>query len=296
MKNLFIALIVALTLPTLGFSQLVGNRLQVGDIYTFESESGPGMFISYGDQAGRASYNGANRQFQVVAPLNGREGFVSLKAVDLPGNIYLVMGAPCPRPYTGSFYYDVNPNNGSADFNENASFEVMAGKSDGSNPGLVSFRVDGGTHFVKRERGVVMAQSGAGVAPRYQNHFTFKIKPAAPSTLGTGKELKTGQKLISANGQYMLIMQTDGNLCIYRYANGKQGAFVWRSMAYGFQNAKLVMQTDGNLCVYDGNNTFKWGSYQTKKYALGSGYTMKLTDNGKLQIMNGSGTVLWTNP
>ncbi|WP_298519775.1 hypothetical protein [uncultured Kordia sp.] len=68
------------------------------------------------------------------------------------------------------------------------------------------------------------------------------------NTLKAGETLKANEILVSVNNQYMLRMQKeDGNLCVYKYVNGKQGAFVWCSMKYGFKKPKLVMQTDGNL-------------------------------------------------
>ena len=298
MKNLFCAFIAMFVILTTANAQLVGDRLEIGQTYTFESESGPGLFISYGDTEGRAGLSAANRQFKVVAALNGKAGYVSFQAVQLSSQAYLVMGDPCPRPYTGGNFYKVaNKPANDATFNANASYRVGAANSNRADRGLVSILTEKGYYF-KREQGVLMDATGAGVAPRYQNHFAFKIKASAPATksgLGTGETLKTGEKLVSANGQYMLIMQTDGNLCIYRYANGKQGAFVWCSMKHGFSNAKLVMQTDGNLCVYDGNNRFRWGSYQVKRYALGQNYKFVLTDAGKLNVVNASGQVVWTN-
>lgn len=296
MKNLLFVLVAVFAFQTTSFAQLVGERLQIGQVYTFESESAPGLFISYGDSEGRAALNAKNHDFKVVAALNGKAGFVSLQAVGLSGEVYLVMAEGCPRPYTASNYYNITakPNNDAA-YNGNASFEVMAGNSNKQDAGLVSFRVKNGTHFFKREQGVFMDAPGGGVAPRYQNHFTFKITPSTKNTLAAGETLKAGEKLVSANNAFMLIMQTDGNFCVYKYENGKQGGFVWCSMKYGFANGKLVMQTDGNLCVYDGANAFKWGAYQAKKYDMGSNYKLVLTDQGKLNIVNASGAVLWTN-
>lgn len=110
------------------------------------------------------------------------------------------------------------------------------------------------------------------------------------SALGVGEVLEAGERLYSAKGAYYLAMQADGNLCIY----GTEGdRFVWCSMAVGFSNAKLTMQADGNLCVNDGSGTFKWGSYQDEKYALASGYSAKLTDAGKLQVVTPSDKVVW---
>lgn len=109
--------------------------------------------------------------------------------------------------------------------------------------------------------------------------------------LNTGESLLTDKKMYSENGAYYLIMQGDGNLCIYTKDNG----FVWCNMVHGFQEASLVMQSDGNLCVYDSNKTFKWGSFQDKRYALTSNCRLILTNDGILNLLDASGNVLWKN-
>src|SRR6218665_2879671 len=96
--------------------------------------------------------------------------------------------------------------------------------------------------------------------------FSVTAATAQKNSLSVGGTLKAGEKLTSANNAYMLRMQEeDGNLCIYKIENGKQGGFVWCSMKHGFKNARLVMQPDGNLVVYDGKNKDQWSS-QTQGY------------------------------
>ncbi len=82
--------------------------------------------------------------------------------------------------------------------------------------------------------------------------------PGAPQ----GVSWKLG-KACSASS--FLIMQTDGNLCIYQN-NGNQQQGIWYAMCQGQTNF-LVMQDDGNLCVYSGasqaqQGAFHWGSIQ----------------------------------
>lgn len=117
--------------------------------------------------------------------------------------------------------------------------------------------------------------------------------------LFAGEKLKSGEKLFSTNKAYVLFMQNDGNLCVYKSNNGTLGAFVWGayqtaqySLGAGYY---LTMQTDGNLCIYDLNNRYKWGSYQVKKYPLAADYRLVMTDGGKLNILNSSGGVVWVN-
>lgn len=122
------------------------------------------------------------------------------------------------------------------------------------------------------------------------------------NTLNAGEILYGGSQLVSANGQYILSMQEgDGNLCVYRFDNGKQGAFVWGSMQYGFNNAKLIMQDDGNLVVYDGNNTAKWNTethpYFDAKFNNINNKPVKLVleNDGSLKLYTASGNVVWSN-
>ena len=61
------------------------------------------------------------------------------------------------------------------------------------------------------------------------------------------------------------LQKEDGNLCIYKYNNGKQGTFVWCSMAHGFKPGKFIMQTDGNAVVYTPTKNAKW-STKTHSY------------------------------
>lgn len=128
-----------------------------------------------------------------------------------------------------------------------------------------------------------------------------KKEVANNNTLKSGETLKAGEKLTSANGKYILSMQDDGNLCVYNYANGQQGGFVWGSMKYGFGNGKLTMQTDGNLVVYDGNGEAKWNSethpHFNDKFRDSNNKPVKLVleDDGKIKLYTASGSVVWSN-
>lgn len=153
--------------------------------------------------------------------------------------------------------------------------------------------------FIRFHNGEVGAYTKTGHYPgKILPVRTFKI---AKNTLKAGETLKTGEKLISDNGAYMLRMQEDGNLCIYKHDNGKQGAFVWCSMAHGFKGAKLMMQTDGNLVVYDEAGTAKWNSkthpYHDARFKSRNLTPVKLVleDDGKLNLYNAKGKVVWTN-
>ena len=121
------------------------------------------------------------------------------------------------------------------------------------------------------------------------------------NTLKSGETLVGGQQLTSANGKFILkIQELDGHLCVYKFENGRQGAFVWGSGIHGFKGAKLVMQTDGNLVVNQGNAP-KWNSgthpYFNDKFKSANNKPVKLVleNDGSLKLYTASNSVVWTN-
>ena len=77
----------------------------------------------------------------------------------------------------------------------------------------------------------------------------------ADTTLNPGENLNPGEQLEAVEGRYLLAMQHDGNLVLYRnaepvFATGTEG----HSVKY------LAMQTDGNLVLYDINDAALWAS------------------------------------
>jgi hypothetical protein len=93
-------------------------------------------------------------------------------------------------------------------------------------------------------------------------------KPSAPKPpdakviaekLAAGQALKAGEAIRSANGQYELEMQKDGNLVLYDAANGKA---LWSSDTAGSGAQIAKLGTDGNLQVLNGDHAV-WSSNTT---------------------------------
>jgi hypothetical protein len=97
--------------------------------------------------------------------------------------------------------------------------------------------------------------------------------------------LTAGQSISSPNGQYQLIMQSDGNLVVY----GPGSQAIWDSGTYGNPGASAIMQGDGNLVVYSSAGTPLWNS---GTYGNPGAY-FRLQDNGEAVIYQASGTALW---
>ena len=98
---------------------------------------------------------------------------------------------------------------------------------------------------------------------------------SAPSSLSAGQQLRAGQYLLSPNGRYDLVMQTDGNLVEYNGA----GQPLWATNKLGTGNW-AVMQSDGNLVVYTASGQPLWSS---NTYGF-NGSTLVLQDDSNLVI------------
>ena len=90
----------------------------------------------------------------------------------------------------------------------------------------------------------------------------FGVVPVGPASaaantdrLNGGESLGAGQQLISPNGQFVLVMQGDGNLV--EYAPGNRA--VWAS-GTNRPNSIALMQSDGNLVVIAPGNVPVWNA------------------------------------
>ena len=100
--------------------------------------------------------------------------------------------------------------------------------------------------------------------------------------------LNQGEKLVSKNGKYTALMQSDGNLVIYT-----AGTPIWASNsgARGTPPFRLVMQADGNLVIY-GANRFVWNSGVLRGTAP---FKLIMQDDGNLCIYDSKNSFIWNS-
>jgi endonuclease/exonuclease/phosphatase family metal-dependent hydrolase len=76
-----------------------------------------------------------------------------------------------------------------------------------------------------------------------------------------GELLKTNEYLVAPDQSCHLIMQGDGNLCLYKgLPPGRPDTFLWGPLSASRKkdNYFAVMQADGNFVVYNGNGEHVW--------------------------------------
>lgn len=105
------------------------------------------------------------------------------------------------------------------------------------------------------------------------------------------QHLKRHQALRSTNGVYSLLVQDDGNMCIYKDGT----AFVWGTMTQGKDGAILKMQADGNLCLYNGKDGHVWSTDTYRGGSAKMGNRLVLQDDGQLVLFNSANAPIWNN-
>ena len=128
-----------------------------------------------------------------------------------------------------------------------------------------------------------------------QNHnprpayYTFKdlVRDQAGLSSGTlhaDRYLFQNQQVDSANGDWHLYYQSDGNLVLYDYSWSP----LWASNTAGTTPGFAVMQGDGNLVVYDGDGVARYAS-DTAGHP--GGYAV-VEDKGRFVIFDSQGQPL----
>ncbi|MDQ1813436.1 hypothetical protein RBA41_08980 [Massilia sp. CCM 9210] len=104
------------------------------------------------------------------------------------------------------------------------------------------------------------------------------------STISSPKEMSQQEVMTSPSGEYFLITQTDGNLCVYRDFDNS-GVWCSRSSSAGEAVYRTAMKTDGNLCTVNANGNNAW--CRTNSGSEGN-YFLKLKDDANLCVSRGT--------
>lgn len=116
--------------------------------------------------------------------------------------------------------------------------------------------------------------------PRYKANSLEKLQT-----------ITINQGLRSHNGLYNLIMQKDGNLCVYKNGN----LSVWCSMTNNQQKNTLIMQNDGNLVIYNQFNRPIWSTNTYNGGIQKTGKMLVLQNDGNLMLFNQYNKAIWTS-
>ena len=108
------------------------------------------------------------------------------------------------------------------------------------------------------------------------------------SVLGPNQSLGVNQSIFSPSNTYELIMQSDGNLVLYRTANHHA---IWATGTNGKDVMRATMQGDGNLVLYTYTGHPVWASNTNGK----NNSSLYMQDDGNLVIYEPSVPVWASN-
>lgn len=133
--------------------------------------------------------------------------------------------------------------------------------------------------------GISAAPGGYGLADQAgQSTFITSGARANRTTLYPGERLDRGQRLTSANGRYMLVMQGDGNLVEY-----DGGTPVWASNTMR-AGSSVGVQGDGNVVVYAPGHVAVWATGSNRP-----GSVLTLQDDRNLVVYAPGNQPAWSN-
>ncbi len=109
--------------------------------------------------------------------------------------------------------------------------------------------------------------------------------PPPCGELRSDRQLAHGQSVVSCDGRFTLVMQTDGNLVLYQGASA-----LWNTDTDGSAGQYATMQTDGNFVLYDPTRAL-WASGTSGN----PGAWLALQTDGNLIVYTSAGVALWTS-
>jgi hypothetical protein len=158
---------------------------------------------------------------------------------------------------------------------------VWASGSSSKSPSALTLGNDGDLVATNASKQTIWSsQTGAIPEP------FFVAPPNAPSTLSVGSRISPGMALVSPNGDYLLVMQSDGNLVLY----GPRGP-VWSTSSQGLGSFMIFQPGDGNLVLYTQRDVPLWATGSG-----GRGATfLVLQNDGNFVIYTAQNVPVWAS-
>lgn len=135
---------------------------------------------------------------------------------------------------------------------------------------------DGGTlNLPKASLAVIDAISKSIIVGTASDSISF-VMTAYTGQMSTGQKLLPNNSLVSNSGQYKLIYQTDGNLCIYN-----DSTCTWATNTQSHSAGYAIFGSDGHLAVYDASGERVWYS---SNWNNSTANKLSMQDDGNLVI------------
>jgi hypothetical protein len=119
----------------------------------------------------------------------------------------------------------------------------------------------------------------------------YASSASGSSYLYTNEKLTPGQSLISPNGMYSLVFQSDGNVCAYEKDTASGGAY-WCTFDLNPYPFEFIMQGDCNLVAYATGLNPYWASGTNSN--IYNGCYLTIQDDQNVVIYTGANVPVWS--
>lgn len=111
------------------------------------------------------------------------------------------------------------------------------------------------------------------------------------ATSGLGSELLgyDDQAIMSNDGRFRAVMQSDGNFVIYDF-----GSAIWSTQTFGSGLRAVHQKDDGNFVIYNGD-TAVWASSWHGQTQFGTGFRLLMQGDGNLVNRNAANEAVWAS-
>ena len=144
-----------------------------------------------------------------------------------------------------------------------------------------------GSRLVLQDDGNVVIYDPSNVPLWFTGtHQPPQVRPG--DMMASGEAMVPWDALYSPNGKYVLFMQPDGNLVLYRT---QDSVALWNTGTFGRVVKNAIMQTDGNLVIYSPDNVPLWNSGTPGR----PGSRLLVQDDGRVVIYDPMGTPIFVS-
>ncbi len=158
--------------------------------------------------------------------------------------------------------YNSNMNIENTKYEENTTSFITT-ISEWAKKNILKYTIKDSNRLIMKDNTNILSQCYSNLPLKLNNLNQKDYIDPSNNIIYPGVQYSDGFQL--KNGNFTLIMQTDGNLCIYKNYDSKKlnNDLYWSTEIEQNSKGYLFMQEDGNLVIYDKDNIVKWSSNTT---------------------------------
>lgn len=224
------------------------------------------------------SNNTASKLSSVKKSKKGLYIFITIVTIAIIGIIIFLI-----------IYFSKNNSSNNNNNNNNFSNYISNSIIGQSNQYITSLKSSSSVNYILSTSTINTIQSSNGAYQATLNTYGYLII----LDVSTQSQIwnSTYRNLSFTGGPYQLIMQPDGNLVIYAFANSSSPVAVWSAMTTGLtSNCEVILTNEGDLVINDisngeNNPVIIWSSFNAEILSLGTSTLPSISNWSKGSVL-----------